>query len=250
MKLREIVQYLDEILKVKEIPDNSKNGLQVENTGDVHRIGIAVDACRECFEEARKRKVDFLLVHHGLFWKEMTPITGNLYQRVKILMEGNIALYAAHLPLDVHAEWGNNAVALDILGWDKGIPFGDYHGVNLGYEFSLPRPWEKQEIKEWVEKKLHTQAISWDFGVEKIRKGAFISGSALALLPQAIERKLDIFITGEPFHTWYWQAKEAKINVLFAGHHKTEILGVREVGRHLSKKFELPLEILDLPTGL
>ncbi len=250
MKLSEIVQYLDEILKVREIPDNSKNGLQVENTGDIHRIGIAVDACRECFEAARKSKVDFLLVHHGLLWKEIPSITGHLYRRVKTLIEGDIALYAAHLPLDVHPEWGNNAVALDILGWQKGAEFGDYHGVNLGYEFHFSPPLEKQEIKEQLEKKLNTRVISWDFGRETIQKGAFISGAALSLLPQVIEKHLDIFITGEPSHTWYWQAKEARINVLFAGHHKTEILGVRELGRHLSEKFKLPLEILDLPTGL
>jgi len=250
MKLKEMVEYLNRVLELEKIPDDSKNGLQVENSGDISRIGVAVDACEECFKEAKRRKIDFLLVHHGLFWKDMQTLTGNFYRRVKILIEGNIALYAVHLPLDVHPEWGNNAVGLNLLGWDKKMQFGDYHGVTLGYEFYLSPSQEREELKKWVEKKLETRVISWDFGPEKIEKGAFVSGFGLSLLPEAIEKNLDIFITGEPSHIWYWKAKEGRINVLFAGHYKTEILGVKKLGEHLSKRFRLPLEILDFPTGL
>ena len=250
MKLGEIVSYLNEILRTNEISDDSKNGLQVENNGEVKKIGIAVDACVESFKEAKRRKVDFLIVHHGLLWKEINPVTGNFYKRLKILIEGNIALYAAHLPLDMHSKFGNNSVGVKLLGFEKGEKFGNYHGIEIGYEFRIFPPEERRDIKSLIGEKLKTKVISWDFGKKIIERGAFVSGFGLSLLPEAIEKELDIFITGEPSHIWFWKAKEGKINVFFAGHYKTEILGVRTLGKHLSEKFNLPLEILDFPTGL
>lgn len=248
--LDRIVSFLDDYLEISLTPDDSLNGLQVENSGEVTRIGVAVDASEETFRRAEEKGIDFLIVHHGLFWKEMKPLRGNLYRRIKCLMDKNIALYAAHLPLDKHPEVGNNAVGIRILGGEKIEEFGEYRGVKIGYIFHLEESLTLEELKNRVEERFKTRVNSWDFGKREVRKGAFVSGSALGLLPQVVEKKLDFFITGEPSHSWFWEAKENKVNVIFAGHYLTEILGVRELGKLLSREFSLPWELINLPTGL
>ncbi|MCD6521755.1 Nif3-like dinuclear metal center hexameric protein [Candidatus Calescamantes bacterium] len=247
--LKEICDFLDDYLRIKDIPDDSLNGLQVENSGRVSIIGVAVDASLQTFLEAKRRGVNLLIVHHGLFWKELKPLKGNLYRRIKVLVEGDIALYAAHLPLDKHPEVGNNAVGIKSLGWVMEGEFGEYRGVKIGYKFSLPEPKSIGEVKKLIEKNFGRRVVAWEFGKGTIKKGAFVSGSALSLLPEVIEEKLDIFITGEPSHSWFWEAKEGKINVVFAGHYYTETLGIKALGNLLSQKFSLPLEIIELPTG-
>ncbi len=250
MNSYELAEYLNSLLRVAEIQDISNNGLQVENGGrEVKKVGMAVDASLKSFEEAAKRGIDFLLVHHGLFWGKPELIRGQMYNRIKALMNNGIALYAAHLPLDIHPEYGNNAVGLKLLGVEKGEPFGDYHGVLLGWEFELSEPVHRDEFKKTIDERFATNSIFWPFGPSEIKRGAFISGGAISLLPEAISKGLDIYITGEPSHTYYWQAVEGGINVVMAGHYATERLGVMALGEHINEKFDIPIEFIELPTG-
>jgi len=109
--LRKIVDYTNDFLRIREIGDwdNALNGLQIENSGDVTKIGASVDASTRVLTAAAKQNVDLLVVHHGLFWQGLQPVTGGLRRQLELAFENNIALFSAHLPLDLHSEVGNNA---------------------------------------------------------------------------------------------------------------------------------------------
>ncbi len=247
MRVKEIATYLDEILNVRTIEDISLNGLQVGGDHEVKKVALAVDASLETFKKAVDS--DMLIVHHGLYWGRPIPIVDSMYDRIKFLIENKIALYAAHLPLDLHPEFGNNAQGLKLLGLIPTGEFGNYHGINIGYEFQLEKEMDVEEFKRMFDERLESSSILWNFGPGKIKRGAFVSGDAISLLPEAIEKRLDIYITGEPRHSYYWQAYEAGINVLFGGHYRTETLGVKALGKHLSEKFGLQTVFVELPTG-
>src|SRR6476646_8311526 len=132
--LSNIVTYADRFLRVRDVGDwdNALNGLQIENSGRVTRIGAAVDVSTRVLSEAAKRDVDLLIVHHGLFWPGLQPIQGALRRQLRIAFENDIALYSAHLPLDIHPKVGNNAQLVAALGLkspqaflkEKGQPVG------------------------------------------------------------------------------------------------------------------------------
>jgi len=215
MKLPDIVNYLDEYLKVMEIGDSSLNGLVIENSGEVNKIGFAVDFSKRAIEEAVKNKVDMLIVHHGPYWGKVVPLSGYFYKRMKEMINNDIALYAAHLPLDIHPEVGNNAYAMKLLGFKDNEEFGDYHGIKLGRKFKLKKSMKREEFKKLLEEKIGGEAILWDFGREEIQTGAYVSGDAISLLEEAIKEGIDVYITGEPKHAAYWVAAENEINVMF-----------------------------------
>src|SRR5438132_12833224 len=134
MELAALVSYLDGYLRVAEVPDapHAVNGLQVANAGTVSRVAAAVDLCEATVRLAAEQGADLLLVHHGLFWGGLQPLTGRAYRRVAGLIGNNIALYSAHLPLDVHPEVGNNAVLARQLGVSLRGAFGEGYGVSIG----------------------------------------------------------------------------------------------------------------------
>jgi len=249
MKTSDLVQFLDDLLNIKDIQDDSQNGLQVENSGQVNKVALAVDASLAAFQKTREKNADFLLVHHGLFWNKPFAITGQLFQRIQSLIQSDIALYAAHLPLDLHPELGNNAQVEQILNWPVVGEFGDYHGITIGKEVKYKQPKSVDAVLKEMAEGLNCEPQAWRFGSDKIQRIAYVSGGGLSLLQQAIESKMDAFITGEPKHGSYWMAKEAGINVIFAGHYATETLGVKAVGKGLEKEFDLETVFIDLPTG-
>src|SRR5512145_58476 len=133
--LTELTAYLDEYLRIREVPDerNAVNGLQVENSGTVSRIVAAVDGSQATIDGViAGGPGPLLLVHHGLFWEGNVPITGRRYRRVATLLEHDVALYSAHIPLDLHPEVGNNVVLAERLGIEVAGWFGDYRGSLLG----------------------------------------------------------------------------------------------------------------------
>ena len=249
MKTDNLADYLDTLLRTKEIADESLNGLQVANRGDVHKVGLAVDASMDTFERAVQEKVDFLLVHHGLFWEKPLPIRGNHYDRVLMLLESDIALYAAHLPIDLHAELGNNAQIAVQMEWPIMDEFGLYHGYILGREVLFKQPVSVDTLVESIGSGLNCKPLVWDFGPEEIHRLAFVSGGGIGLLEEAIDKGMDAYFTGEPKHSAYWLAKEAGIHVIFGGHYATETLGIQAIGKNIEKEFGLNTVFLDLPTG-
>src|SRR5207244_5512042 len=134
VQLAEVVAHLNGYLRIADIPDapHALNGLQVSNGGTVTRVAAAVDLCEATVRMAAEGGADLLLVHHGLFWGGLEPLTGRRYRRVSGPPEHKIALYSAHLPLHLHPDVGNNA----ILSRQLGVPFrgtsraGDGHRIS------------------------------------------------------------------------------------------------------------------------
>lgn len=250
MKSRELAEHLDEFLKLKEIEDYLLNGLSVENKKEIKKIALTVDASLEAFKETKSIEADLLITHHGFFQKNKTfPITEAVYERIKFLLDNDIALYSVHLPLDAHPEVGNNAQAIKLLDGKEGRQFAREGGVNIGKEIILEKPLSVEDLVERVEKKFKTTPIVWKFGKEIIKNIGYVSGGGISFLKEAIELGVDAFITGEARHGAYWTAKEAKINCIFAGHYATETLGVKALGRYVNEKFGIDVEFIELPTG-
>src|SRR5947208_9084381 len=134
MRLRDLTAYLDDYLRVRDVPDapEALNGVQVANAGEITRVAAAVDLCEATVRLAAEARADLLVVHHGLFWGGPRPLTGPAYRRVAGLLQCNIAVYSAHLPLDRHAEVGNNAALAPQLGLSGRGEFGDEYGVTIG----------------------------------------------------------------------------------------------------------------------
>ncbi|HEX6309257.1 MAG TPA: Nif3-like dinuclear metal center hexameric protein [Longimicrobiales bacterium] len=249
-ELKEIVAYLDEYLAVGAIPDAAEalNGLQVESSGRVGRVAAAVDGSERTIREAVARGCDLLLVHHGLFWDGNRPVTGRRYRRLEPLLRHDVAVYAAHLPLDVHPEVGNNAVLARELGIELAGRFGEYEGIELGW-------WGHLEVKREVlaarlDDLLGRRVRMLAFGPDVVRRVGVITGGAGSMIGSAAAAGLDAYITGEGAHHTYFDAEDARLNVFYGGHYATETWGVRALARHLEERFGLPWEFLDFPTGL
>lgn len=248
--LGEIVPFLNNYLRVSEIADypEAHNGLQLENSGTVTRVGAAVDACGYTIERAAKRGIDLLLVHHGLMWGGVHPITGGRYRLWKQAFDANIAVYSAHLPLDAHALVGNTALLCAALGLEGTHPFFPYKGTPLGEwgELSLDRDLLARRLSEVVGGRVRM----CPGGPSQTARVGVVTGGAGAELRAAVAAGLDTFITGEGPHWTYALAEELGINVLYGGHYATETFGVKALAGYLSGQFGLPWEFIDHPSGL
>jgi dinuclear metal center YbgI/SA1388 family protein len=248
--LTEIVRYTDKYLRVPEIEDwpNALNGLQVENSGRVTKIGAAVDVSTRVLNEAAKKDVDLLIVHHGIFWPGLQPVTGALRRQLRLAFENDIALYSAHLPLDIHPKVGNNAQLAAALGLKSTTPFFEEKGQLLGLKAraSLPR----EELLRKLRRALAGPVTTFNFGPKKTHTIGIVTGGAGSEIYRVAQQKIDTFITGEAPHWAAIAAEEPGINLVLGGHYATETFGVKALATHLSKRFKLPWEFLAFPTGL
>ncbi len=253
MKLSELDETLRGWLPLAEFEaiDPSANGLQVDRRNpEVNHVAVAVDACLESFRRAAELGADLLFVHHGLFWGKEQTVTGAQYERLRTLFDHDLALYAVHLPLDRHPELGNNAVMMQELGVQELEPFGSFKGYEIGCAGRLREPLRLEQVVERLFGERSEVLSSLPFGPERIETLGVVSGGAPAAVEEAIERGLDLFITGDASHQLYHRALEAGINVVFGGHYATETWGVRAVAARLEAEFGLTTSFIDLPTGL
>ena len=248
--LAEVVRYTDDYLRVREIEDwaNALNGLQIQNSGSVTKIGAAVDVSTRVLNEAARRDVDLLLVHHGLFWPGLQTVTGALHRQLKLAMEKNIALYSAHLPLDIHPEVGNNAQLARALGLKSTSRFFEEKGSLIGIKARSSQP--REVLIRKLRKVLGGPVKSFNFGPKKANSLGIITGGAGSEIYKVAQDKIDMFITGEAPHWAAIAAEELGINLVLGGHYATETFGVKALAAHLSKKFRVPFEFIDCPTGL
>jgi dinuclear metal center YbgI/SA1388 family protein len=249
MTRNELVAYLDDYLKVAAIPDNSPNGLQVEGRSEVKRIVVAVDACLQTIRAAARSRADMLIVHHGLFWGRHEQITGVMRGRIAALIKSEMSLYTAHIPLDCHDEVGNNVELIRILDLERGAPFGRYKGIDVGYLATARPPVSRDAFAKRLHKELGEKPQVMAFGPSTIRKLAVVSGGAAQLAGAAKDEGCDTYLTGETSHSAYHLAKEARINLICAGHYATETVGVQALGRHVKDRFGLTFRFFDAPTG-
>ena len=250
MQLSDLTAYLDEYLRIRSIGDDADawNGLQVENGGAVTRIAAAVDACQAVIDEAVRARADLLLVHHGLFWSGAAPVTGRTYRRLAAAMRGGLAVYSAHLPLDVHPEVGNNPLLARMLGMAVEGWWGEYKGGAVGVWGTLAVT--REELVARTRKALGVDPRVIAGGPARTARVGVVTGSGGSMIAEAHAAGLDTLVTGEGQHWTYFDAEELGVNVLYAGHYATETLGVRALAEHLGQRFGLPWSFIDHPTGL
>ena len=248
--LSDIVSYTDRFLRIRDVGDwdNALNGLQIENSGRVTRIGAAVDVSTRVLTEARKRGVDFLIVHHGLFWPGLQPIQGALRRQLRIAFENDIALYSAHLPLDIHPKIGNNAQLVTALGLKSLQPFLEEKGQPVGLKIRASM--SRSELVRRLQKALNGPVKVFGFGPKQTRSIGVVTGAAGSEIYRIADEGIDTFITGEAPHWAAIAAEELGMNLLLGGHYATEVFGVKALAAHLSKRFGIPWEFIDCPTGL
>jgi dinuclear metal center YbgI/SA1388 family protein len=248
--LATICAELDDFLRVGEIPDypNALNGLQLENEGGITRIGAAVDASGHTIAEAVTRGIDLLLVHHGLFWGGLQRMTGGQYRQWKSALFGGVAVYSAHLPLDVHPEVGNNALLCRALELGATTPFFDWKGIDLGLRARVVC--RRDELVARLEAAVGGSVTTCPGGPTEVREVGVITGGAGAEVRLAASAGIDTFITGEGPHWTFALAEELGVNILYGGHYATETFGVKALAARVAARHELPWEFIDHPTGL
>ncbi|WP_411846179.1 Nif3-like dinuclear metal center hexameric protein [Roseibacillus persicicus] len=248
-KLAEIVEFLGQELRTSEVPDypGAHNGLQLENGGEVDKVAVAVDASLTVIEDAISVGADLLVVHHGMFWQGVRMMTGGNYRRLKAAFDSGLAIYSSHIPLDVHPQWGNNAVVAKEIGLEVDTKFLPWKGIELGISGQWTRTWE--ELIATVEAKVGPIISSVRCG-EQVGRLGVITGGAGSEVEAVKASGIDTFLTGEGPHWSFPLAEELGLSVIHAGHYATETFGVREIGQKLAEKFGLKYDFLDHPTGV
>lgn len=250
--LATLADHIAQELRLHDLPDygGAMNGLQIQNaSGEIVRILAAVDASLPVIRKAAAFPgPSLLLVHHGLFWKGAQMITGAQFEKLKLAFDAGLALFSAHLPLDVHPFLGNNACLAAALGFEKTTPFFDWKGMPLGLRVktSLTRAELTARLETAVEGRIHL----CPGGPEIVRDIGIITGGAGSEATAIAATGVDTFITGEGPHWSFPAAEEAGLNLLYGGHYATETFGVKALAAHLSGMFNLPWEFIDHPTGL
>jgi dinuclear metal center YbgI/SA1388 family protein len=253
MTLQELDRYFRSLLKIEELEksDSSMNGIQVglrEQTVD--KVSFAVDACMQTFVFAEEWGADLLFVHHGLFWGKPLSVTDTHYRRLSFLLSRGLSIYACHLPLDMHEEFGNNAALAQKLGIEELKEFGVYHGIPIGWQGILPRQLTLDQILDKIGLTRESALCLLPFGPERISSVGIVAGGAAHEIEQALQEKLDLYITGEASHVMYHAALEGKMNVIAGGHYNTEIWGVKLLAEKCARETGVVTQFIDNPTGL
>ena len=253
MRLHELDKYFRGLMAIDELSgvDNSLNGIQVGRPDmEIRKAAFAVDACMETFERATASGANLVFVHHGMFWGHDKRVTGSHYRRIAHLIENECALYAVHLPLDSHPEFGNNAGMASAIGLTGIEPFGEYHGVKIGVKGSLASPLTIDGILEKLQLDRGACRAVLPFGKKDNTSIGIVSGGATREIEQAIDEGLDLYLTGESTHMLYHLCLEEEINLVSGGHYQTEEWGVSLLRERFERETGLPATYIDVPTGL
>ena len=249
-------KYADELLRITEIPDypNAVNGIQLANRGQIARIAASVDISRRVIDQTIQLGANLLIVHHGMFWSGLQPIQGSRYERLRLLLENDIAVYSAHLPLDAHPEIGNNALLARELGLTPTGGFAEHRGIMIGVRGEARIP-----TAVLLER---AQAFAADHGggvrATPIDSGRITgrwaictgAGASADSMAEASAAGIDTLIVGEGPHWTAVEAPEAGLVIIYAGHYATETLGVRALAERLADRFGIPWSFVEAPTGL
>jgi len=248
--LSAVIRSCDRLLRPGQFTDwdGAWNGLQVENRGRVSRLAAAVDASLATVRLAVEAGADLLLVHHGLFWNARHPWTGANYRLLRALLDHDVAVYSAHLPLDAHPKLGNNVRLCRALDFRALEPFFACKGRHIGWQTRARVP--RDELAERLALVLGTPPTILPGGPPVCRRIGVVTGGAGGDLRQAAAEGVDTFLTGEGPHWTHALAEELGLNVLYGGHYATETFGVNALAAHLARQFSLPWSFLDHPSGL
>jgi dinuclear metal center YbgI/SA1388 family protein len=250
---REISLFLDQTLEVNTYSDAATNGLQIESPQQsVSKIGFAVDSGLSIIQRAAALGCDMLVVHHGVLWGGCEPLTGPFGRKVNLCMVGGLSLYASHLPLDGHLEYGNGAQIAKKLGLRDMRGFASYGGRTIGVRGTLPEQIPIDVLAEKVGALCgnDVKPLVLPFGKRSISSVAIVTGSGSSTLAECASSGIDVLISGEPKQEVYHRAKELECSAIFAGHYATETFGVRALERVLAEHFRVETEWIDEPTGI
>ena len=254
--IADIAQHLDVVLRITEIPDfpGALNGIQVETETPITRIAAAVDARERTIRAAVDAGANLLLVHHGLFWSGAQPLRGAFLRRVRLLVQHDIAVYSAHLPLDMHPELGNNVLLARELGLEPSDGFARYKTVDIGVAgtSNVPTAELVARATRFATAYGHDVRTAGETDGKVTRRWAICTGAGAGqdTLREAISAGVDTLIVGEGPHWTAIDAEEAGLTIVYAGHYATETLGVRALAATVGDRFDLPWVFLDAPTGL
>lgn len=249
--LTDITKLLDTTLRISEIKDApvALNGLQIENNGCVTKVALAVDGSQQTLESAVAAGADLLILHHGIYWSGLCPLTGWWKKKVETALHANLAIYSAHLPLDMHPELGNNACIARGLGLQDITPELDYHGTVIGLAGTYPGTVGELRDAYAALTGAAVTGVIHDAAAPAGRV-ALCSGGGGEEIYQAHAKGYGTFLTGEENHWVSNAARDMGVNMLFAGHYATETFGVKALGALLERTFGLPTVFIDHPTGM
>ncbi len=248
--LSEIVLHLEKLLNHANVGDypGAHNGLQIENSGRITRVCAAVDACEAVLTEAARVPGTLLLVHHGLLWGSARVFTGALRRKLKVAFEADIAVFSSHLPLDLHAKLGNNALLAKALGLRKCTPAFQSKGQSIGLIGNVDS--SRAEFARRIENVVGNTVKLAPGGPQRVRRVGIVTGGAGDLVSEAAALRCDTFVTGEGAHHTYTLAEELGVNLFYGGHYATETFGVKALAQHVARKFGKKWEFIRHPTGL
>lgn len=250
MQRTELVAYLDSYLRIAEIKDYGPQGLQIEGRAEVRKIVGMVDAQAPCVAASLARGADMLLVHHGIFWGTPQRIAGSFGALVRAYLQADLNLYAAHLALDAHPEVGNNVELARRLELTVEGMFAPVNGAPIGVLASAPEGMTFDALVARCTERVGAPQLVQTYGPTTCRRVGIISGAAAREIPVAAGLGCDAFLTGETSHAEFYAAQNAGMNVIYGGHYATETVGVQALGAHLSARFGVEFEFIDMPTGL
>ncbi|KAF0095397.1 MAG: putative GTP cyclohydrolase 1 type 2 [Puniceicoccaceae bacterium 5H] len=238
-KLSDVLAFCDQRTRRPEIQDfpGAENGLQIENNGTVTKIGAAVDGGLIPMQKAAQQGVDFLIVHHGMFWGGIKSISGKHRRKIKTAFDANLALYGCHLPLDAHPEIGNNALLAQDIGLPADERFLPHEGEPIGL---LARcPFDRHELARRLQERFPGPFKQILYGSENPERVAVLTGSGRSALSHLKEHGVDTLITGELRQEHFNFAQEEGFNLFVCGHYHTETYGVCALAAEAAEQFGL-----------
>jgi len=245
--IRDLIGDLDTLLEPDRYGDYGPNGLQVPGPERIATVVTGVSANVELFARAAELGADLVLTHHGILWdRAPRRLDEPMRRRLKLLFDHDMALAAYHLPLDGHLEVGNNALLAQALGAVSVEPFGRHGAVTIGVAASFDEPISRDELLARVARVCAREPLGFPFGPDPVRTIGIVSGAGSDYLLEAAERGLDAFLTGEPAERAMADARERSLTYVAAGHHATEILGIRALGDRLAERFNVRHTFVDV----
>ncbi|MGP1678030.1 MAG: Nif3-like dinuclear metal center hexameric protein [Burkholderiales bacterium] len=245
MQREELNRYLDGLLEVSRFRDYCPNGLQVEGRDEIRRVVSGVTASLDLLQAALAEDADAILVHHGYFWKADDPcLTGTRRARIALLIAHELNLYAYHLPLDAHAEFGNNAQLGRRLGL---VETGRFADQEIGVHGILDVPMRLDAFAAHVKDRLEREPLVIGDGAREVRQIAWCTGAAQGFFEEAIKLHPDAYLSGEISEQQVHLARESGVAFIAAGHHATEKYGVQALGEHLAQRFGVQHRFIDIP---
>ena len=244
MRLNELEIYLNQLLDVAHFRDYCPNGLQVEGRSEVRKLISGVTASFDLLKAAVAAGADAVLVHHGYFWRgENQCLTGMKRRRIALLMEHDISLLAYHLPLDAHLELGNNTQLGRRLGFIETGRFGEQ---SIAVHGTLPQTMTLKDLRINVEHMLSRKPLVIGDEAKLVQRIAWCTGAAQDYFDEAIRLGVDAFVTGEISEQTVHAARESGVAFIAAGHHATERYGVQALGEHVTQKFGIAHQFIDV----